>query len=58
MTSLFVVPNRLFARAAGRSDVMLARTGLFTLVGSKVNPDLTAHAVEIDPEVYEGPFDN
>jgi FkbM family methyltransferase len=51
----------LFARVAKRSDVMLdigAYTGLFTLVGSMVNPDLTAHAFEIVPEVYQGLFDN
>ena len=51
----------LLARLARRSDVMLdvgAYTGLFTLVGSKVNPDLTAHAFEIVPDVYQGLFDN
>lgn len=51
----------LFAKVAKRSDVMLdvgAYTGLFTLVGSMVNPDLIAHAFEIVPEVYQGLFDN
>jgi FkbM family methyltransferase len=51
----------LFARVARRSDVMLdvgAYTGLFTLVGSMVNPDATAHAFEIVPDVYQGLFDN
>ena len=51
----------LFARVARRSDVMIdvgAYTGLFTLVGSMVNPDLTTHAFEIVPDVYEGLFDN
>lgn len=51
----------LFAGVAKRSDVMLdvgAYTGIFTLVGSMVNPDLTAHAFEIVPDVYQGLFDN
>jgi FkbM family methyltransferase len=51
----------LFARVAKRCDVMIdvgAYTGLFTLVGSTVNPDLIAHAFEIVPDVYQGLFDN
>nr|WP_238344874.1 FkbM family methyltransferase [Actinopolymorpha cephalotaxi] len=35
-----------------------AYTGLFTLVGTTVNPKLTAHAFEIVPEVYRMLFDN
>jgi FkbM family methyltransferase len=51
----------LFATFARRSDVMLdigAYTGIFTLVGTAVNPDLEAHAFEIVPEVYRALFDN
>ena len=45
----------LFATLAERSDVVLdigAYTGLFTLVGTAVNPRLQAHAFEIVPEVH------
>jgi FkbM family methyltransferase len=51
----------LFATVAQRSHVMLdigAYTGIFTLVGTQVNPDLEAHAFEIVPEVYRSLFDN
>ena len=51
----------LFARVTKRSDVMFdvgAYTGLFTLAGAMVNPELTAHAFEIVPDVYRGLFDN
>jgi len=51
----------LFATFARRSNVMLdigAYTGIFTLVGTAVNPDLEAHAFEIVPEVYRALFDN
>jgi len=46
---------RLFATLAERSDIVLdigAYTGLFTLVGTAVNPELRAHAFEIVPEVH------
>ncbi len=46
----------LFAGLAERSDVMLdigAYTGIFTLVGTGVNPHLSAQAFEIVPEVFE-----
>ncbi len=46
---------RLFASLAQRSDVVVdigAYTGLFTLVGTGVNPKLVAHAFEIVPEVH------
>lgn len=45
----------LFATLAERSDVVVdigAYTGLFTLVGTAVNPRLRAHAFEIVPEVH------
>jgi FkbM family methyltransferase len=51
----------LFAALARRADVMLdvgAYTGVFTLVGTAVNPNLEAHAFEIVPEVYRALFDN
>lgn len=51
----------LFATFARRSDIMFdigAYTGIFTLVGTAVNPDLEAHAFEIVPEVYRALFDN
>ena len=51
----------LFATVAERSHVMLdigAYTGIFTLVGTQVNPDLEAHAFEIVPEVYTALFEN
>ncbi|MFC7329520.1 FkbM family methyltransferase [Marinactinospora rubrisoli] len=52
---------RLFARAARQAGMMFdigAYTGLFTLVGTAVNPHLRAHAFEIVPEVYHTLFDN
>jgi len=45
----------VFATLAERSDVVLdigAYTGLFTLVGTAVNPELRAYAFEIVPEVH------
>jgi FkbM family methyltransferase len=51
----------LFARLARESDVMLdvgAYTGIFTLVGTLVNPDITAHAFEIAPHTYEALREN
>lgn len=45
----------VFAILAERSDVVLdvgAYTGLFTLVGTAVNPRLRAHAFEIVPDVH------
>lgn len=51
----------LFASAASRASVMVdigAYTGLFTLVGTTVNPDLEAHAFEIVPDVFQALFDN
>lgn len=52
---------RLFAAAARRSDVMIdvgAYTGIFTLVGMAVNPDLRAHAFEIVPDVHRALAEN
>ncbi|RCV53316.1 FkbM family methyltransferase [Marinitenerispora sediminis] len=52
---------QLFARAARSAGAMFdigAYTGLFTLVGTAVNPDLRAHAFEIVPEVFHTLFDN
>jgi FkbM family methyltransferase len=52
---------RLFASSAQDADVMLdvgAYTGIFTLAGLAVNPNLEAHAFEIVPEVYRALFDN
>ena len=52
---------QLFASLARRSDVILdigAYTGIFTLVGTRVNPQLTAHAFEIVPDVYQALFEN
>lgn len=52
---------RMFAALARSADVMFdvgAYTGLFTLVGTTVNPKLAAHAFEIVPEVYRTLFDN
>jgi FkbM family methyltransferase len=46
---------QVFATIAERSDVVIdvgAYTGLFTLVGTAVNPALRAHAFEIVPEVH------
>lgn len=51
----------LFAALARRADVMLdigAYTGLFTLVGTKVNPYLRAHAFEIVPDVCRALHEN
>ena len=51
----------LFATFGRQADVMLdvgAYTGIFTLVGTVVNPSLEAHAFEIVPEVYRALFDN
>jgi FkbM family methyltransferase len=51
----------LFASFARGSDVALdigAYTGIFTLVGTTVNPEIEAHAFEIVPEVYRALFDN
>jgi FkbM family methyltransferase len=51
----------LFATLAQKSDVMLdvgAYTGIFTLVGTLVNPNLTAHAFEIVPDAYEALREN
>jgi methyltransferase, FkbM family len=51
----------LFAILAEHADVMIdigAYTGIFTLVGTSVNPSLEAHAFEIVPEVYRALFDN
>ncbi|WP_020576357.1 FkbM family methyltransferase [Actinopolymorpha alba] len=52
---------QMFAALARSADVLLdvgAYTGLFTLVGTTVNPKLVAHAFEIVPEVYRMLFDN
>ncbi|MBB6172925.1 FkbM family methyltransferase [Nocardiopsis mwathae] len=52
---------RLFAAVARRCGTMFdigAYTGLFTLVGTAVNPRIRAHAFEIAPEVYHALFDN
>ncbi|CAM3786749.1 hypothetical protein GCM10009799_40140 [Nocardiopsis rhodophaea] len=52
---------RLFAAVARRCDTMFdigAYTGLFTLVGTAVNPAIRAHAFEIAPEVYHALVDN
>ena len=52
---------RLFAAVARESGTMVdigAYTGLFTLVGTAVNPALRAHAFEIVPEVFHTLFDN
>ncbi|WP_394345524.1 FkbM family methyltransferase [Actinorugispora endophytica] len=52
---------RVFAAAARDSAALFdigAYTGLFTLVGTAVNPDLRAHAFEIVPEVYRALVDN
>jgi len=51
----------VFATVAQRCDTMLdigAYTGLFTLAGTGVNPNLEAHAFEIVPDVYQSLFDN
>ena len=51
----------LFGTLARHSEVMLdigAYTGIFTLAGTAVNPDLRAHAFEIVPDVYRLLFDN
>jgi FkbM family methyltransferase len=51
----------LFAILARHADVMLdigAYTGIFTLVGTLVNPGLEAHAFEIVPEVHRALRDN
>ena len=51
----------LFAALAQRADVMLdigAYTGIFTLVGTTVNPQLEAHAFEFLPDVYTALFEN
>ncbi len=52
---------RVFAAAARHAATLLdigAYTGLFTLVGTAVNPALRAHAFEIVPEVYQALVDN
>ncbi|GLU46457.1 FkbM family methyltransferase [Nocardiopsis ansamitocini] len=52
---------QVFAAAARKAGALLdvgAYTGLFTLVGTAVNPDLRAHAFELVPEVYRALFDN
>ncbi|ASU86134.1 methyltransferase FkbM [Nocardiopsis gilva YIM 90087] len=52
---------RLFAAVARRCGTMFdigAYTGLFTLVGTAVNPTVRAHAFEIVPEVYHALVDN
>src|SRR5437762_2127647 len=51
----------VFATLAREADVCLdigAYTGLFTLVATRVNPRLEAHAFEIVPDVYQALFDN
>jgi len=51
----------LFATLARTSDIMLdigAYTGIFTLVGTRANPSLEAHAFEIVPDVYQALYDN
>jgi len=52
---------RVFAAAARHAATLFdigAYTGLFTLVGTAVNPTLRAHAFEIVPEVYQALVDN
>jgi FkbM family methyltransferase len=52
---------RLFASVVRDADIMLdvgAYTGIFTLAGLAVNPNVQAHAFEIVPEVYRALFDN
>jgi FkbM family methyltransferase len=51
----------MFATLARDSEVMFdigAYTGIFTLVGTAVNPNLEAHAFEFVPEVFRALFDN
>jgi FkbM family methyltransferase len=51
----------VFAALARRSSVAVdvgAYTGVFTVAAAAVNPNLTAHAFEIVPEVYKTLFDN
>lgn len=52
---------RVFAAAARQATTLFdigAYTGLFTLVGTAVNPTLRAHAFEIVPDVYQALVDN
>ncbi|GAB3500662.1 FkbM family methyltransferase [Nocardiopsis coralliicola] len=52
---------QVFAALSRGADTVLdigAYTGLFTLVGTAVNPKLRAHAFEMVPEVFTGLFEN
>ncbi|MGQ0669776.1 MAG: FkbM family methyltransferase [Actinomycetota bacterium] len=51
----------LFARLAERSDAIVdigAYTGVFTLVGTAVNPRIRADSFEIVPDVFQALFEN